>query len=158
MLRRFQGTPLPTVTKAEPRIASFSEYGAGGNTYTKQMFKQLPETTGSQAIFDSLWARESEGRRKMVRTDRWKYVTDLNSNLNQGSKHISTANNGDELYDLVNDPWELNNLAFNAKNIHIISEMRRYLLEWMISTEDFNPVPLPNIIGRGSKPIVNTDA
>ena len=158
MLRRFQGIPLPTVTKAEPRIAAFSEYGAGGKTYTEKLFRQLPTTTGSQAIFDSLWARESEGRRKMVRTDRWKYVTDLNSNLNQGSKHISTANNGDELYDLVNDPWELNNLAFNAKNIHIISEMRRYLLEWMISTEDFNPVLLPNIIGRGSKPIVNTDA
>ncbi len=156
MMRRFQGMPLPTVTKAEPRIAAFSEYGSGGKTFSQEDFRQLPTTTGSAAIFDSLWARESEGRRKMVRTCQWKYVTDLNSDKDKKIKHVSTANDGDELYDLINDPWELNNVAFDSKNIHIISVMRRYLLEWMVSTEDYNPVPLPNIIGRGPKPIINT--
>ena len=157
MLRRFQGIPLPTVTKSEPRIAAFSEYGSGGKTFTEKIFRQLPTTTGSAAIFDSLWARESEGRRKMVRTSQWKYVTDLHSNKGSERKYASTANYGDELYDLINDPWEMNNVAFNSKNIYIISEMRRHLLEWMISTEDYNPVPLPNIIGRGLKPTINVE-
>ena len=157
MLRRFQGIPLPTVTKAEPRIAAFSEYGSGGKPFTEQIFRQLPTTTGSTAIFDSLWARESEGRRKMVRTSQWKYVTDLHSNKGSERKYASTANYEDELYDLINDPWEMNNVAFNSKNSHVISEMRRHLLEWMISTEDHNPVPLPNIIGRGPKPTINTE-
>ena len=158
MLRRFQGKPLPTVTTSKPRVAAFSEYGTGGKPFTEEIFRQLPTTTGSAAIFDSLWARESEGRRKMVRTSQWKYVTDLNSNQQQESENLSTANNEDELYDIVNDPWELNNVAFEINNIHIISEMRRHLLEWMISTEDYNPVPLPNIIGRGTNPTVNTEA
>ena len=30
LLRRIQGKPLPTATDAEPRIAAYSEYGAGG--------------------------------------------------------------------------------------------------------------------------------
>ena len=30
LLRRIQGNPLPTATDTEPRIAAFSEYGAGG--------------------------------------------------------------------------------------------------------------------------------
>ena len=158
MLRRFQGNPLPTVTKSKPRIAAFSEYGAGGINYTKELFNKLPEKTGSPAIFDSLWARESEGRRKMVRTPKWKYVTDLNSNFSCKNDYASTAKNGDELYNLKKDPWELTNVAFDAKNTPIISEMRRLLLEWMISTEDYNPVPLPDIIGRGPKPVIDTNS
>ena len=34
LLRRIQGKPLPTVTDAEPRIAAYSEYGAGGPPVT----------------------------------------------------------------------------------------------------------------------------
>ena len=94
----------------------------------------------------------------MVRTTKWKYVTDLNSNFSCKNDYASTAKNGDELYDLQKDPWELTNVAFDAINTPIISEMRRLLLEWMISTEDYNPVPLPDIIGRGPKPVIDTNS
>jgi arylsulfatase A-like enzyme len=68
----------------------------------------------------------------MVRTQRWKYVHDPMGDL-------------DELYDLVNDPWELTNVAHEPHHQLVISEMRGLLADWMIRTEDANPVPLPGL-------------
>ena len=154
-LRRLQGKLLPTVTNAPPRVAAFSEYGTGGPAFTMSMLNQLPEKTGSPAIMDSLWAREAEGRRKMVRTRDWKYVTDLSS-ASSASSDGSTAYSEDELYDLKNDPWELTNVAQEAGNVGVISNMRALLVDWMLETEDYNPVPLPTLIGRGRKPEIDT--
>ena len=75
-LRRLQGVPLPTVTEARGRDATYSEYGAGGPPFTMDMLERYPEPYGYPTLIDTLWAREAEGRRKMVRTRRWKYVTD----------------------------------------------------------------------------------
>jgi len=155
-LRRLQGKPLPTVTDAGPRIAAFSEYGTGGPPFTMEMLHQLPESTGSPAIMGSLWAREAEGRRKMVRTREWKYVTDVSSGSGGASSGASTAHPEDELYDLKNDPWELTNVAHDAKNVGVISNMRALLVDWMLETEDYNPIPLPTSIGRGARPDIDT--
>lgn len=154
-LRRLQGKPLPTVTDAGPRIAAFSEYGTGGPPFTMEMLHQLPESTGSPAIMGSLWAREAEGRRKMVRTREWKYVTDVSSGSGGASPGASTAHPEDELYDLKNDPWELANVAYEAGNVGVISNMRALLIDWMLETEEYDPVPLPTFIGRGQKPEVD---
>jgi arylsulfatase A-like enzyme len=154
-LRRFQGKLLPSVTNAPSRMAAFSEYGTGGPPFTLEMLNKLPEKTGSTAIMGSLWAREAEGRRKMVRTRNWKYVTDLSSNSLSSSDN-STAHSGDELYDLQNDPWELTNVAHNSQNVGVISSMRGLLVDWMLETEDYNPVPLPTVVGRGSSPDIDT--
>jgi arylsulfatase A-like enzyme len=154
-LRRLQGKPLPTVTNAPSRTAAFSEYGTGGPAFTMEMLMRLPESSGSAAVMDSLWAREAEGRRKMVRTRDWKYVTDL-SNSSSSESDASTAFANDELYDLKNDPWEHTNVAHDAKNVGVISNMRALLIDWMLDTEDYNPVPLPTVIGRGSKPEIDT--
>ena len=154
-LRRLQGKPLPTVTNAPSRTAAFSEYGTGGPAFTMEMLNQLPEPTGSPAIMGSLWIREAEGRRKMVRTREWKYVTDLSSSNSSGSNN-SSAHSEDELYDLKNDPWELTNVAQNAEHVGVISNMRGLLVDWMLETEDYNPVPLPTVIGRGTKPEIDT--
>jgi len=154
-LRRLQGKPLPTVTNAPSRTAAFSEYGTGGPAFTMEMLNQLPEQTGSPAIMGSLWIREAEGRRKMVRTREWKYVTDLSSSNSSGSNN-SSAHSEDELYDLKNDPWELTNVAQNAEHVGVISNMRGLLVDWMLETEDYNPVPLPTVIGRGTKPEIDT--
>ena len=88
----------------------------------------------------------------MVRTQDWKFVTDPDSgpiNMDPGS---STAGKGDELYDLKNDPWELTNVALDPENVGVISTMRALLNQWMMDTEDTNPVPLPVIIGKEKKP------
>ncbi len=154
-LRRIQGKPLPTVTSAPSRTAAFSEYGTGGPAFTMDMLHELPVSTGSEAIMGSLWIREAEGRRKMVRTRDWKYITDLSSS-SVGKSDESTAYSEDELYDLKNDPWELTNVAHEAENVGVISNMRGLLVDWLLETEDYNPVPLPTLIGRGPRPDVDT--
>jgi arylsulfatase A-like enzyme len=147
--RRMQGRPLPTVTSAPPRAAAFSEYGTGGPPVTMELLDTLEEPFGYHTIIETLWAREAEGRRKMVRTRDWKYVTDP---MARGATLTSGSDGGpgdvDELYDLAKDPWELKNVAHLEENAGVISEMRSLLAGWMIDTEDPNPVEIPNTVGR----------
>ena len=151
-MRRFQGQPLPTVTSAEPRIAAFSEYGTGGPPFTLELLNKIPATNGFATVLDSLWMREAEGRRKMVRTGNWKYVTDPDEGPIDMTPGSSTARKGDELYDLNNDPWELTNVSLDPANVGMISTMRALLNEWMMDTEDTNPVLLPATIGKDPRP------
>ncbi len=130
--RSMQGAPLPTLTNAEPRDAAFSEYGAGGLAFTRQDLEHMPKPWGRTTLMHSLRWREAEGRRKMVRTCEWKYVHDPMGDL-------------DELYDLVNDPWELANVAADPVNQAVISDMRLRLADWSIQTEDAKPIPLPTL-------------
>jgi hypothetical protein len=57
-------------------MAAFSEYGTGGPPVTMAVLDGFEEPFGYKTIIETLWAREAEGRRKMVRTREWKYVTD----------------------------------------------------------------------------------
>jgi arylsulfatase len=128
--RSMHGQPLPTVTDAAPRPATFSEYGAGGPPFRMADLEELPTPWGRKSLIASLRAREAEGRRKMVRTPEWKYVHDPLGDI-------------DELYDLVNDPWELRNVIGDPAHQPVVAEMALLLAEWMIRTEDAKPVPLP---------------
>ena len=128
--RSMHGEGLPTVTDTDPRDATFSEYGTGGPPFRLSDLEEMPGPCGRRALMASLWWREAEGRRKMVRTREWKYVHDP-----MGDK--------DELYDLVNDPWELTNVAGDPAHREVLDEMRLRLAEWSIRTEDSRPVPLP---------------
>ena len=126
-----QGQPLPTVTDATPREAAFSEYGAGGPTFTMEDLHKLSKPYGRRALIRSLQWREAEGRRKMVRTREWKYVHDP-----LGDK--------DELYDLTRDPWELTNVVDDPALAGVLADMRLRLADWSIRTEGgHRPVPLP---------------
>ena len=78
-----------------------------------------------------------------LRSGQWKWI--------QGA-----VDHSDELYDLVADPWELTNVAHEPANVSVISEMRMLLADWMLDTEDYNPVPLPTSVGRGQKPDIDT--
>jgi choline-sulfatase len=124
------GQPLPVVTDASPRAATFAEYGAGGPPFGLGDLEKLSKPWGKRTLMQSLRWREAEGRRKMVRTARWKYVHDPMGDL-------------DELYDLTEDPWELTNVANEAQHLVVIGELRGLLADWMIRTEDARPVPLP---------------
>ncbi|MEM9834342.1 MAG: sulfatase [Bacteroidota bacterium] len=44
-----------------------------------------------------------------------------------------------ELYDVINDPYELNNLAFRAEYRPIIRKHYEVLQQWMQETDDFSP-------------------
>jgi arylsulfatase A-like enzyme len=128
--RSIHGEGLPTVTNAEPRDAAFSEYGAGGPPFRMADLEKLPRPYGRHTLMKSLQWREAEGRRKMARTRKWKYVHD-------------PMGDRDELYDLENDPWELENVVDNPSNREALAEMRLRLADWSIKTEDARPVPLP---------------
>ena len=148
-IRRIQGRPLPTITSAAARYAAFSEYGSGGPPVTMEQLDELDEPLGYHTIIETLWGREAEGRRKMVRTREWKYVTDP---MARGATLTSGSDGGpgdiDELYDLTKDPWELTNVVHLPENAGVISEMRSLLAGWMIDTEDPSPVEVPESIGR----------
>jgi arylsulfatase A-like enzyme len=133
--RAMHGQPLPVVTDAAPRTATFSEYGAGGPAFGMDDLARLAKPWGRKTLMESLRWREAEGRRKMVATAEWKYVHDPMGDL-------------DELYDLVNDPWELTNVAAQPEHAPVIAELRGRLADWMIETEDSPPVPLPEIARR----------
>src|SRR5690625_3149531 len=120
--KSMQGKLLPTVTNAEPRSEVFDEYGSGGPPFTYKDLKKFAKPYGRHTIKETLKWREAEGRRKMIRTKEWKYVTDP-----MGDK--------DELYNLVTDPWELNNVAALHENKDIIASLTKRLLEWSIMTE-----------------------
>ena len=147
LLRRMQGKPLPTATNASPRAAAFSEYGAGGPEVTMADVEKCKKPWGYRTLIETLWGREAQGRRKMVRTVEWKYVTDPMAS-GAGTASASGADPEDELYHLANDPWELYNVAHDPKNRYVVSEMRRLLAQWMIETEGSEPVELPRSIGR----------
>ena len=129
--RAMHGQPLPTVTGAEPRAETFSEYGTGGPAFTMKDLESLSKPWGRRALLRSLDWREAEGRRKMVRTEEWKYVHDP-----MGDK--------DELYDLLNDPWELSNVADDSAHPEVLADLRLRLANWSIMTEDSSPVPMPD--------------
>jgi choline-sulfatase len=130
--RAMHGQLLPSVTSAPPCAATFSEYGAGGPFFQQGDLEMLSKPWGKHTLMQSLRWREAEGRRKMVRTARWKFVHDPMGDL-------------DELYDLEHDPWELHNVAVLEENRGVIAEMHNLLADWMIRTEDAVPVPLPEI-------------
>jgi arylsulfatase A-like enzyme len=125
-----QGRPLPTVTDAPPREATFAEYGAGGPPCRLADLATLPRPRGLEAAEATLRWREAEGRRKMVRTRRFKLVTDPTGDC-------------DELYDLEADPFELRNVAGEPGHAEQAAQLRAELLRWAVTTEDARPVPLP---------------
>lgn len=125
-----QGEPLPTVSDGHARNVTFSEYGAGGPPFRRADLEQLDRPWGRRTLIESLRWREAEGRRKMVRTRRWKLVHDPMGDM-------------DELYDLESDPWELHNRIPEPELAPVVAQLMRYLANWMIRTEDPIPVPLP---------------
>ena len=113
------------------REAVFAEHGAGGPRVLMSDLKNYPDYTDPNPVvhFRMMHARSAEGRPKMIRTDRWKYVYDPMDPV-------------DELYDMEADPWELTNLAGQSSMASIRQELRDRLLRWAVMTEDHSPTPL----------------
>jgi arylsulfatase A-like enzyme len=98
----------------------------------------LARFEGRDLLMETLQWREAEGRRKMVRTERWKYTHDPMDPV-------------DELYDLAADPYERRNLAVDPACAPVVAELRTMLLEWSLATEDGERVPLPAAQFRSSR-------
>jgi len=57
----------------------------------------------------------------------------------------------EELYDLKNDPHEINNLAGQSRYGRILSKMREVHLRWVQETKDVGLMPEPEIMAREEK-------
>ena len=120
-----QGVSLASVLAGAShaaRDAVFFEHGDPGKPLqpadlTPELYEQY-KNHAEHHIFAPI----RRGRTRAVRTDRWKYV------FNDGDV--------DELYDMVNDPHELDNVADRPGNAPIVREHRDRLLAWSIQTED----------------------
>jgi arylsulfatase A-like enzyme len=126
-----QGRPLPHIcASAAPRDEAFAEYGAGGPALLLADLAALPRPWGRKTLLATLQWREAEGRRKMCRTARFKYV------------HDAMGGDLDELYDLEADPWELTNRAHDPapRYQEALLEMIGRLGDWSMRTEDGRPV------------------
>lgn len=128
------GTPLPTVTDSAPRAAAFSEYGAGGPPFRLDDLA-AGGAEGLEAVKASLEWREAEGRRRMVRTRDWKYVTDSMGDL-------------DELYDLNADALEHTNLALDPKHAGKRNELRELLTDWERATAGTSAALTPTTVSK----------
>jgi len=74
---------------------------------------------------------------RMIRTRRWKYTTYLPE--------------GEELYDLENDPHELSNLASDPTHAETKADLRRKLEDWMLANGD--PFPTQSATDRAGAPL-----
>ncbi len=133
-LLKLQGGAIPSCMSGQPlpdcgypvsvkRDFVFAEYGAGWSNFGIDDLGKLPSENGRSALMNTLIPREAEGRRKMVRSRRWKLVYD-------------PLNSQHELYDILNDPVESRNVASNPDNNAVMADLTKAIAEWSISTED----------------------
>ncbi len=100
---------------------------------------------------------------RCVRTRRYKYIrrfyeehpTPVLANIDDGPSKDVVLSNGwarqpvptEQLYDLLHDPNEANNLAVDPEHTDILQELRSRLHAWMEETRDpllYGPVPAPS--------------
>ncbi len=67
--------------------------------------------------------------------------------LNPSAEQFMTANKPvEELYDLENDPHEINNLAEKPEYREVLDSMWTAHVEWMIETKDLGLIPEPELV------------
>jgi arylsulfatase A-like enzyme len=129
--RPVHGRLLPGTGGEEPRDAVFAEHGAGGPRVLMTDLDRYPDYTDPMrnVVGRLMHARNAEGRPKMIRTERWKYIYDPMDPV-------------DELYDMDNDSWELTNVATRPEYAEVRAKLRDRLLRWSIMIEDRSATPL----------------
>lgn len=110
----------------EPRKYVVIESGEDGEPLKLSEITKRPEHPFDESCFVwCAWREAWLGKGKSIRTHDWK---------------LNLYTNGEgELYDLRNDPHELNNLFDSKKHEQIIIELERKLLRWSIDKEDKAP-------------------
>lgn len=105
----------------------------------------------NDAVFSELTYHAAYEPMRGVRTDRWNYVRRFSSrdrpvmsNCDDGPSKDLLVRNGwtdtslprEELYDLVFDPQEANNIAAHESSEQVLQAMRQRLSDWMRQTND----------------------
>jgi arylsulfatase A-like enzyme len=90
-----------------------------------------PEASVRKEVFAEVNFHAAEEPQRCVRTYRWKYI-----------RRFPIGGAPEELYDVVLDPNERNNLALSAAHAAIKSMLRAQLDRWMRDTAD----PLADLV------------
>lgn len=105
----------------------------------------------NEAVFSEINYHASYEPKRAVRTRRWKYIRSFGSfahpvlpNCDDGPSKTLWVDNGwgqmvvpiEELYDLMFDPNERNNLAEDSSHQDTLKMMKKRLDDWMIATND----------------------
>ncbi|MDR2038480.1 MAG: sulfatase-like hydrolase/transferase [Bacteroidales bacterium] len=122
-----QGYPYPE----EEFESMMVEDGYGGMYYTKADGTDyaVEGAVGKKPglFFDELNTWSQSGTMHMLRSNEWKLVYDMDGN--------------GQLYNLLKDPAELNNLYHDKKHTKTKDKMLEMLLRWELSTRDHLPIP-----------------
>jgi len=120
---------------AEEFRSAYVEQGVGGlhvtadDDYDPRLDGFVPATADEWGEFDELNTVTQSGTMRMVRKGDWKLIVDM-----QGAG---------QLYNLADDPAELNNLYGQPDVAAIQTEMLEELLTWIIRAADPLPTPGP---------------
>lgn len=106
----------------------YAEQGYGGPAYSWNDSIDFKYGLKPAVTFDELNRYSQAGLMRMVRKGPWKLIVDQQDE------------NG-ELYNLINDPFELKNLYYQNKYKTVKTEMLECLVNWMLKAVD--PLPLP---------------
>lgn len=103
------------------------------------------------AIFSEVSFHASYEAMRAIRTDRWKFIQRFDNRDNpvlpncddslskvvlQNAGWAQQAEPRQMLFDLVFDPMECANLAFDSRHANVVANLQRRLHEWMESTND----------------------
>jgi arylsulfatase A-like enzyme len=120
---------LPAIRGEKAKEAIFGDGGHEEEMWGRFGFgrKDDPSLNAKQVTYRDY--PETMSRTKMVRTEKWKLVVRLAG--------------GNELYDMENDPKELNNLypsvEGNAELKSVVSDLQLKLVEWCLRTDTDRP-------------------
>lgn len=117
------GQKMVPAAGARAQSYGFSLYGAGGPDFMLADYEKLKVKRGRPAFLATGGQREAAGKRAMVRSPEWKFVHDAMGDL-------------DELYNLVDDPYEHHNLAGKPEHAAIQAELAIALADWRRPQED----------------------
>ncbi len=115
---------------AEDHFHDYEDYTRAVRTksfkYVKNFYDDLPDTPSADVNRGRSWQSMLQEYKK--------------GNLTEAQmKCFKKPRDKEELFDIVADPFELNNLAFNADYIEVLNEMRARLEKTRSSSNDFLP-------------------
>ncbi len=123
---------LPVIRGERRKDAVFADGGHEHQMWARFNFRGSDKPGGKPLNGKQTTYRdvpESMARTKMVRTDRWKLVVRLVG--------------GNELYDMHNDPWELDNLYPSIGQrpdlASVVQQLQLRMLEWCLRTDTDRP-------------------
>ncbi len=147
---RVQGRTLRPILAGDASSSAYtSAYGEQGIGGSRLPIAELPEdslpglpgpdATPGSPTFDELNAVTQAGRTRMVRAGKWKLICDASGEV--------------QLFDVVEDPSEIRNLAAGDGAPPILHDLLVLLARWSMHVEDETPLPRDGYARTRQQPV-----